>query len=188
MAIRRPHVLGIDDGPFEKGQREDAPIVGVMMECPDIVESVSIRSFPVDGEHATRFLGDWILSLRCRSSLQAVILGGITLAGLGVVDVPGLARRISLPVLVANRRDPERSRLVEALASAGLPDRIPLVERTPRSVRVRDGLHLAFAGISRPEAETILRASLAKAALPEPLRVAHLIARALVLGDSVGRA
>jgi endonuclease V-like protein UPF0215 family len=187
MAATRPHVLGVDDGPFEKGQAEAVPIVGVMMECPDIVESVSIRSFAVDGEAATTFLGDWIKGQRCYPSLQAVVLGGITLAGLGVVDVRELASHLSRPVLIINRRDPQRSRLAAALESAGLSKRIALVDRAPRAIRLRAGLYLAFAGVARAEAEAIVQASLGKAMLPEPLRLAHLIARALVTGESIGR-
>jgi len=183
----RPHFCGVDDGPFEKGQPAPAPVVGVMMEGNDLVESVSIGSFPVDGDGAGEFLGEWIAAQRCHPSLQAVILGGVTLAGLGIVDVPALAARLARPVLVVNRRDPERSRLASALASAGFDDRIAVVERSPRAVRVRDGLYLAFAGVAQAEAEALLRASLAKASLPEPLRVAHLIARAVVRGESVGR-
>jgi endonuclease V-like protein UPF0215 family len=158
-----------------------------MMECPDVVESVSIGSFPVDGAEATAFLADWIAGRRCYPSLQAVMLGGITLAGLGIVDAEALAERLSLPVLIAGRRDPERSRLVEALASAGLAERAPLVDRAPDAVRVDDGLYLAFAGIGEADAVALLRASLGKARLPEPLRLAHLIGRALVTGESIGR-
>jgi endonuclease V-like protein UPF0215 family len=187
MVAPRPHVLAVDDGPFAKRQPEPVPIVGVMMEGPDVVESISLGSFPVDGAEATRFLATWIAGQRCHPSLQAVILGGITLAGLGIVDVPALAARLSRPVLVVNRRDPQRSRLAAALESAGLPERIALVDRTPRAFRVDDGLYLAYAGTDRTAAEALLRASLGKARLPEALRVAHLIAAAIVTGESSGR-
>jgi hypothetical protein len=46
---------------------------------------------------------------------------------------------------------------------------------------------VAHAGIERDAAEELVRASLRKSRLPEPLRVAHLIARALVTGESRGR-
>lgn len=187
MAAARPHVLAVDDGPFEKRQSAPVPVVGVMMEGADIVECVSIRSFAVDGDQATDFLGGWIEGQRSYPSLQAVILGGITLAGLGIVDVSALAERLSLPVLVVNRRDPRRSRLVAALESAGLPKRIALVDRSPPAVRVGDGLYLACAGIATAQAEPLLRATLGKARLPEALRVAHLIAAAIVTGESSGR-
>ena len=181
-------MLGIDDAPFSKRQREPVPIVAVIMEGCDLVEAVAIASFPVDGADATGFLAGWIGGLRLRRSLQAVLLGGITLAGLGVVDVRGLASRLRAPVLVATRRRPSDGELVKALRAAGLPERIPLVEGAPRAVRVADGLHLACAGIGRAEAGAIARGTLRKARLPEPLRIAHLIGNALVTGASRGRA
>lgn len=188
MAALRPHLLGIDDAPFEKGQREAVAIVGVMMEGADQVESVAVSSFSVDGADATTFLGDWVTGLRSRASLQGVVLGGITLAGLGVVDVTALAARVGAPVLVATRRRPHDHELCEALRAAGLAERVALVERSPRAVSVADGLHVAWAGTDRDEAVRLVRATLGKAQLPEPLRLAHLVARAIVTGESRGRA
>jgi len=116
-----------------------------------------------------------------------VVLGGITIAGLGVVDVCALAARLRAPVLVATRRRPSDGELVKALRAAGLPERIPLVARAPRAVRVAEGFHLACAGIEASEALALARRTLRKARLPEPLRIAHLIGSALVKGASKGR-
>jgi hypothetical protein len=183
----RPHVLGIDDAPFSKRQREPVPIVAVMMEGCDLVEAVAFASFPVDGDDATGFLAGWVGGLRLRASLRAVVLGGITIAGLGVVDVRELAERLRTPVLVATRRRPSDPDLVRALRAAGLAERVPLVERAPRAARIADGFYLAHAGLSRSAAEAIARRTLRKARLPEPLRLAHLIGSALVTGASRGR-
>lgn len=188
MSKRRPHLLGIDDGPFEKRQSHAVPIVAVMMEGADLVETVAVSAFPVDGDDATGFLARWVSALRSLASAQAVLLGGITLAGLGVVDVPELARRLGKPLLVATRREPADEPLCDALRSAGLEDRIRIVERSPRAQRVRDGLFVAHAGSSDAECRHLALSSLRKASFPEPLRVAHLVARALVLGESRGRA
>jgi endonuclease V-like protein UPF0215 family len=184
---RRPHLLGVDDGPFEKRQAEPVPLVAVMMEGADLVEGVAVRRFPVDGEGATEFLADWLRGLRAHASAQGVVLGGITLAGLAVVDVEELSRRLERPVLVVTRRAPEDAQLVAALRAAGLAERVPLVERSPRAVRLEDGLYLAFAGADRAAASALARATLGKGNLPEPLRVAHLVARAIVTGESRGR-
>ena len=183
----RPHVLGVDDAPFEKRQQAPVPIVAVMMEGADLVESVAVSSFAVDGDDATGFLAAWLGGLRSLASVQAVLLGGITMAGLGVVDVAQLARRLDTPVLVATRREPSDAQLAEALSAAGLEQRIPIVERSPRATRVVDGLFVAQAGTTEDEAAHLVRATLRKANLPEPLRVAHLVGRALVLGESRGR-
>ncbi len=183
-----PHVLGVDDGPFVKGQREPVPIVGVMMEGATQVEAIAITEFPVDGAQATAFLGDWISSLRLRPTLQGVVLGGITIAGLGVVDLSSLASALGVPVLAVTRRSTEDHRLREALTTAQLADRIALVDRTPPAFEAEPGLFVSHAGGARDTAERLVRATRRKSKLPEPLRLAHLIAAAVVRGESRGRA
>ena len=123
----RPHILGIDDGPFEKGSSQEVSLVAVVMEGRDLVEGVAVTRFPIDGDGVTAFLAGWISGLRFRPSLQGVVLGGITIAGLAVVDIQALSEAIGLPVLVVNRRDPSKHRLNGALEAAGLTDRREIV-------------------------------------------------------------
>lgn len=184
----RPHLLGIDDGPFEKFRAgESTPIVGVMMEGADLVESVAITRFPVDGPDVSGYLADWIESLRIRPGLQGVVFGGITIAGLAVLDPMALSERLELPVVVVNRRAPSNRRLGEALRSAGLAERVTLLERAPAPFPVGERLHAAAAGASPEQVAQLVRGSVRKSELPEPLRLAHLIARAIVSGESRGR-
>jgi endonuclease V-like protein UPF0215 family len=158
-----------------------------MMEGGDVVEGVAIGEFPVDGANATEFLAGWIKGMRWRSAIQAVVLGGITLAGLGVVDIEELADRLDVPVFAVTRHKPGGSRLAEALQAAGLPERLPVVKRTPPAVRIGEGLYVAPGRASRDEARALIRPTIRKSRMPEPLRVAHIIARALVRGESRGR-
>ncbi len=183
----RSHILGIDDGPFEKRQRDPVQLVAVMMEGGDLVESVAMATFPVDGDGATDFLADWVLRLRSRPSIQGIVLGGITIAGLGIVDIRELAARTRVPVASITRRDPATSQLNRALESSGLADRLAIVERSPRATRLAEGLFAATAGAPDREVHQLVRSCLGKSRLPEPLRVAHLIARATVAGESKGR-
>ncbi len=187
MPNKRPHILGIDDAPFVKGQVEDVPIVGVMMEGATLVEGVALGAFPVDGAGATEYLAEWVAGLRWYAALQAVVLGGITIAGLGLIDLTALADRLGLPVLAATRRDTSTSELAHALRAAGLTDRLAILDGTPPAHRLEDGLYITFAGADAPTAERLIRATLNKAQLPEPLRIAHLIGAALVRGASRGR-
>jgi len=183
----RPHVLGIDDGPFEKYAGDaSAPIVGVTMEGADLVESVAIARFPVDGGGVTDFLADWIEGLRIRPALQVLLFSGITLAGLAVLEPRRLAERLALPVVVVNRKAPVDAPLRHALATAGLSDRVPLVEQAPRSFPA-EGLHAAVAGADQDWTRRLLALTRAKSDLPEALRLAHMIARALETGESRGR-
>lgn len=184
----RPHVLGVDDGPFDKHRSRGTPLVAVMTEGADLVEGVAITEFPVDGDDVTGFLADWIGGLRFRPALQAVVLGGITIAGLAVVDVAALAGRLGVPVVVVNRRAPENQRLAGALRAAGLAERMALLERSPAAFELAPGLHVSAAGCDRETAAAVVRATRRKSGLPEPLRLAHLVAAALVKGQSRGRA
>jgi endonuclease V-like protein UPF0215 family len=184
--VHRPHLLGIDDGPFEKGASK-VVIVGVMTEGRDLVEGVAVTRFPADGEDVTGFLADWIAGLRFRPALQGVVLGGITIAGLAVVDVTALAERIATPVLAVSRRDPREHRLADALRAAGLSGRQAIVDRTPPAFALAGNVFVACAGTSAARAAELVRVSRSKADVPESLRLAHLIARAVVSGESHGR-
>lgn len=184
----RPRLLGIDDGPFAKGVDATTPLVAALVEGPDRLEGVAIRPFPVDGADATTFLARWIRQLRFHAATHAVVLGGVTIAGLAVIDLEALADALALPVIAVSRRDPSEHRVARALVAAGLAERIALLERAPPAFPVADGLHAAVAGASRERARALLLASRSKSALPEALRVAHLIAAAVARGSSRGRA
>lgn len=183
----KPHVLGIDDSPFIKGRTHEVPVVGVMMEGNHLVEGIAISSFPVDGAGATEYLSDWIRKLRWHASLQAIVLGGITIAGLGIVDITLLAQLTGVPVISVTRNDTAKSELKAALLAAGLTDRVAVLDYTPAAFQHRSGIFVAFAGTEKGRAEQIVSATLLKASLPEPLRIAHLIGTALVRGQSKGR-
>ena len=127
----RPHVLGIDDGPVDKRSRAPVPVVGVMMEGADLVEAVAITHFPVDGAGATDFLALWVSGLRLRPALQAVVVGGITIAGLGIVEIERLSR--AAPPAGARRQSPcPRERPSSARARAGWARRAAGGRRTRR--------------------------------------------------------
>jgi endonuclease V-like protein UPF0215 family len=184
----RPHVLGVDDGPFEKHQPgARAPIVGVMMEGHDLVEAIAVTDFPVDGEGVTAFLADWIRARRFSPALHGVLFGGITLAGLAVLDANALARELETPVVVVNRKGRSDAPLRGALEKAGFAARAALLESAPPSFALPGGIHASVAGGDAALAAELIARTRAKSDLPEPLRLAHLFAHALVRGESRGR-
>ena len=87
----QPHVLGIDDGPFSKKQSAPVPIVAVLMQGAASVEGVAVTSFPVDGAGATEHLAQWIGGMRWHPMLHAIVVGGVTIAGLGLIDLERLS-------------------------------------------------------------------------------------------------
>ena len=188
MAPPRPrrHVLSIDDGPFKKFRDTEALLVGVITAGKDLVEGLVTTRVAVDGEGITDRLAAWIGGSRFRPVLRAVLLNGITLAGLSVVDLPELSRRTGLPIIAVHRRPPQDGDITRALWAAGFPDRVPLLERAGPSHPI-GRIHFTCAGATPEEARAVLLAENGRSNLPEGLRLAHLIAQGLVLGESKGR-
>ncbi|HKJ31808.1 MAG TPA: DUF99 family protein [Balneolales bacterium] len=183
----RPHILGIDDAPFIKVEDETVPVVAVMMEGATMVDGVAVNRMNIDDPDATRFLIDWINELRWKPSLQAVVFGGITIAGLGLLHLPTLADELNLPVITVTRQDTRNSTLDEALEAAGLSEMLPVLNDNPPSVEIEDGIYASFAGVTEKKVRKLIKATLQKSTMPEPLRIAHLIGAALVNGESKGR-
>ena len=180
----RRHTIAIDDAPFDKLRGGDVPVLGVIMAGPTLVEGVLMTSVPMDGGDVTPRLASWIRGSRFHASLRAVLLEGLTIAGLSVIDLPLLAAESGLPAISVDRKIPS-GRLESTLEKLGMADRIRSV-RAAGPLHEGDGLHFACAGISADEARKVLAENRGRSVLPEGIRLAHLIGQALVLGESRG--
>jgi hypothetical protein len=121
--------------------------------------------------------------------VRAVLLQGIALAGFNVVDIHRLHAALAVPVVVAVRRHPRLTMVKDALL-----DRTPggarkwrLVERAGPLTQL-GAMWVQHIGLSPAEAAQLLRATTLHGNVPEPLRLAHLIAGGVTTGQSRGRA
>ena len=185
---RLSNVVGIDDGAFDHGHRGDVPVVGAVYAGLRL-DGVVIGRARRDGADATRRLAEMVAGSRFREHLQLVLLDGIAVAGFNVVDVGELSRRLAMPVLVVCRRQPDFARI-----RATLLERIPggrrkwdLIERLGAMEPVA-GVDVQRAGLDLDAARLVVRRFAIHGHLPEPLRVAHLIAGAVATGESRGGA
>ncbi len=184
MAIQ--HVIGFDDAPFDRTRR-DVPVVGAVF-CGPRMEGILLGRVRRDGANATRVLERLVTTSRFAAHLQLVFLQGIALAGFNVVDIQALHRALGIPVLTVARRSPDT-----AAIEAALRLRVPGGERKLRRLRragameALAGVWVQRAGIDAREAERVIRRFAVHGHVPEPLRTAHLIAGALVTGQSTGR-
>ena len=112
---------------------------------------------------------------------------GITIAGLSVVDLPALHARTRLPVISVDRKLPRPGRLEKTLGKLGWGHRIPAVHAAA-PFHEFEGIFFTCAGIPPEGARILLAENHGRSRLPEGIRLAHLIAQALVLGESRGRA
>ena len=121
--------------------------------------------------------------------MRAILLQGIAVAGFNVVDIHALARLTALPVLVVARRLPRLRAIQRALrrTGAGWQRKWQLIERAGEMEAMR-GVYVQRAGLTAPQARQLLAATTLHGKLPEPLRLAHLIAGGVTTGSSRGRA
>ncbi len=182
------NVIGFDDGPFEKrGPARDVLLVGAVFARTRL-DGVVAGRVRRDGRNATDRMIELIRGSQFDRHVRAVVLGGIAVAGFNVVDIHRLAHALERPVLVVARRQPRMAKLRLALFHVrGAEAKWRLIERAG-PMEALDNLYVQRAGLSLEQARTLLRATTLHGVLPEPLRVAHLIAGGITTGHSRGRA
>lgn len=191
-------VLGVDDGPFSFSDLK-VPVIGVVVRR-GYVDAVLRTEADVDGTDSTRAIAALVGESGYRGKLEAIMLDGAAVGGFNVVDIEELHRLTGVAVITVTRDRPDMDKIRKALEMLGrtpkygrrpIPDwkeRLGLLERT-RLVEVRTGhkpIYIGFAGVKEPEAKGIVTASTVRGSIPEPVRLAHIIARALVTGKSKG--
>ena len=182
-------VVGFDDGTFSfssKLGREKTILTGVVMKGSQEVVGVLSRWITVDGRDATDAMIDAVLSSRFKD-LRVILLRGITYGGFNVVDVERLYRGTGLPVVVVVRKKPDLKAMETALRKH-FPDaeeRIELLRKAPPLAELLPGkLYIQAAGVDERTAEEIVRVTTKTGLIPEPLRLAHMIASAVMTGES----
>jgi endonuclease V-like protein UPF0215 family len=163
-------------------------IVGVVFAASrlDGVVSGKVRR---DGRNATRAVAELVRDGRFAAHLQLIMLQGIAFAGFNVVDIHALADETGLPVLVVARKQPDLAAIRRALLRRvpGGQRKWRLIEKAGAMERAA-GVWVQRAGVSLSEAEHAITSAAVNGKLPEPLRVAHLVAGGLGTGQSRGRA
>ncbi len=208
------NVIGFDDGPFPREHRGDVLLVGTVCSGTrlDGVLSGTIRR---DGANATRNMVNMVRSSQFGEHVQAIMLQGIAVGGFNVVDVHALSKALRVPVLVVVRKLPDMNAVRRALFAdaphsrprvAGATRKWKLIEaagalealgpsrRSQKKQRV-SGIATSVpkvwvqrVGLSMEQARKLIAATTLHGNIPEPLRLAHLIAGGIVTGKSRGRA
>jgi uncharacterized protein len=173
-------VLGIDDGKFIPHTQGSVLIVGVVFRGSYSIEGIMHTKIAIDGLDATEKLASMINCSPHRRQLRVVMLNGITFAGFNVVNLKKLNLEIGLPVIALTHDKPDLAAICSALKN--LPkseDRWRLVVEAGEIYEVANHgtkVYVELAGISLNDAQKIIKLTSTRSCLPEPLRVAHLIA------------
>lgn len=183
-----PNVIGVDDAPFAKAHRGDVPLLGAVY-ASDRLDGVVLGKARRDGRNGARQIAAMIRGSRFDDHVGCVLLQGITVAGFNVVDLGELHERIERPILVVTRKAPDLRSIRRALLTKvpGGVRKWALIEAAG-PMEPCGPLFIQRVGLSPARAAATLERHTRHGALPEPLRVAHLLAAAHVRGHSHGSA
>lgn len=169
--------IGFDDSPHTDAEGR-VPVVGVHMRGALRVEGLLATSVARDGDDATNRIARVVADSGLRG-VKALLLDGASFAGFNVVDLEGLFQETRIPCLAFAKGVPDVASMRAALRHVPNPEgKWALLERR-RVVTLptqTTPLTVSFAGMDERGAVEILAATTAHGLVPEPLRLAHLIA------------
>jgi len=185
-------VLGVDDGQFVPHSKSQVHVVGIVFRGGYWLEGAMSTLITIDGFDATGNIAEMIKNSPHYRQLRVVMLNGITFAGFNVVDIKELNAQTGLPVIAVTNKKPNLKEVRAALEH--LPEskkrwNAVLNAGELLSITTRDGkrkIYVETAGISRSVAIEVLRLTSTRSKIPEPLRVAHLVASGISLNTAQG--
>lgn len=181
-------ILGIDDGPFVRGKRKNVLVVGTIFRGGHFMDGLLSTVIRQDGENATAKLVSLINAAKCKPQLQCIMLNGIALGGFNVVDVKRLWKETGIPVLCIIRTMPNLKDIRQALSHVSYGERKwKLICSSPPIIKI-DQIYCQWIGMNEKKVCDLVRISTTHGKIPEPLRIAHIIAGGIVTGESKGRA
>lgn len=180
-------VLGIDDGPFFKFRKGEVIIVGTFYRGGNFLDGLLTTKARVDGNNATKNIAEMVNKSKFKSQLRALLLDGVAVGGFNIVDLHALNTLTKIPVIAVIRKKPDVKKITKTLRNLGWDKKAKIIEKLPEPIKAGK-IYIQPIGIDEKNAKEIVRITTTNAEIPEPIRVAHIIAAGLVKGESKGRA
>lgn len=181
-------ILAIDDSPLIN---EKVTIIGTFFRGGEQIDGILCSEVTKDGMDATDTIISMVRNSKYFGQIRVIMLDGVTYAGFNPVDINRIFNETGIPVIVFMRGCPDYEKI--RLALEHLPEkekRWDIIQRAGRIYRIdrENPVFVQLCGIDRESAFEIVRMTSTHSNIPEPLRVAHLIATGVVLGESAGKA
>jgi endonuclease V-like protein UPF0215 family len=173
-------VLGVDDGKFIPHTEGSVIVVGVVFRGGCWIDGVMHTHVGIDGFDATTQIASMINSSPHSKQLRLVMLNGITFAGFNVVDLTKLKLATNLPIIALTEVKPDLNAIRMAINNLPKSEerwRVVLEAGDILEINCKGkSLYMVLAGLSLPDAKEIVKLTSTRSCIPEPLRIAHLIA------------
>ncbi|KAF3885600.1 MULTISPECIES: endonuclease dU [Nostocales] len=180
---RTIRAIGFDDSPFVRGTGGKVHIGGVVCAGTRF-EGMVWGELQQDGLDATETICKLLVGSKFLPQLHIVLLDGIGFGGFNLVNLPELAQRLQLPCVAVMRRVPDLTAVEDAMS------RLPNFQQRQELLRLAGTIYEYppfFFQVCGEEPEVIataLHRLTDCGKVPEALRLAHLIASAIIKGES----
>lgn len=178
-------IAGFDDGyfpPSYKGGKGYTILAGVVARNrTHFIERIGISAVLVDGRSVT----DRIISMSKLLQPDVVLLDGVTYAGFDVANPSEIFSRTGIPVIVVQQYPLNLKSIWSALSKhfSDYIERYKTIESVVRGFVYLDTpwktIQYCSVGLSSSIAARILLENMFYSPVPEPLRIAHLLASTL---------
>ena len=177
--------IGLEDGPFlpRRPGHSRAPLVAVRLEGSRIVKA-GFRWITVDGTDGTKRAIGLLKTLS--SSKCPILLAGVTFGGFNIIDPRKVQSTFRTPTTVVIGARPDNRAVKRALVRhfPDWKDRWEIIRalgplRKVRTIRNENPVYYEKFGCSAKTARDLIVSWALVARIPEPLRVAGLVARGL---------
>ncbi len=182
-------IVGIDDMPFSFND-SFTDIVSVVMRGGRYLEGVLKATIEVDGMDATDKIIRMLKGSRHMGQIRIIMINGIALGGFNIVDCEKIFNSTDIPVITVARKKPDIGKIEEALKNHfdDWEERINLIRKgETEEIKLRYPVYVKYFGIERSSTIDAIKLSIVRGAIPEPIRIAHLIATGIKKGESRGR-
>jgi len=185
-------ILGIDDAPFDLRKDKETMLIGTVFRGGEWIDGILRTEVKVDGRDATDTVIKMVKGCKFKD-MRVIMLDGLGFAGFNLVDMRRVFEETGLPVIAVVRKMPDFNKIKKAIKNLAHSEFYNhCIEKAgiPRKVETKKNkfIHIQFQGIRFEDAARIVKLSSTRSLIPEPIRVAHLIASGVVLGESRGNA
>ena len=183
---RFSNVIGFDDAPFQRDDEGPVKIVGAIFAGLRF-DGVITGEIKKDGFDAAKNIAHLIKKSKFAGHIRLIMLQGITMGGFNVVDLFELNKELDLPVLVVARHQPNRAAIHQALTTkiSDGEKKWQIIEHLGPMEPV-EKVYIQRIGLTFEQAAEVVSHFTVHSHIPEPIRVAHLIAGAIAEGQSRG--
>ena len=178
-------IIGVACSSFDRVNDKKVKIVGAIYRGAELLEGVLTSKVAVDGEDATKQIANMIIDSTHYEQIKLVLTRGVTIAGFNYIDLHELHSLTKLPVISIVDREPDMEKIAKALTN--LPNgnhRFQVIKKNGypepfKSNQTEEPIYVQYSGLKREEIESILNNSTITGRIPEPVRVARIIAIAI---------